>query len=42
MFSSPPLLGQHSNEIFNELLAYDDKKIDELVKQGVIGINKDE
>lgn len=42
MFTSPPLLGQHSNEIFNELLAYDDKKIDELVKQGVIEINKDE
>ena len=41
-FTSPPLLGQHSNEIFNELLAYDAKKIDELIKQGVIEINKDE
>ncbi len=38
----PPLLGQHSNEIFNELLAYDAKKINELIKQGVIEINKDE
>ena len=31
-----PLLGQHNKEILSELLGYDDEKIQELMKKGVI------
>jgi CoA:oxalate CoA-transferase len=38
-FSSPPLLGEHSKEIFEGLLNYDEKKINMLLDKGAIGIN---
>ena len=38
-FSSPPLLGEHSKEIFEKLLNYDEKKINMLLDNGAIGIN---
>ena len=38
-FSSPPLLGEHSKEIFEKLLNYDEKKINMLLDKGAIGIN---
>jgi len=31
-----PLLGQHNKEILSELMGYDDEKIQDLMKKGVI------
>ena len=41
-FSSPPLLGEHSKEIFQIALGYDDKKIENLLNDGAIGVNQNE
>lgn len=36
-FSPAPLLGQHTDEVFKELIGYDDAKLAELKQKGVIG-----
>ena len=36
-FSAAPLLGQHTNEVFESLLGYDSTKLAELKEKGVIG-----
>ena len=41
-FSSPPLIGEHSKEIFQTILGYDDKKIENLLNDGAIGVNQNE
>jgi crotonobetainyl-CoA:carnitine CoA-transferase CaiB-like acyl-CoA transferase len=41
-FSSPPLIGEHSKEIFQTILGYDDTKIENLLNDGAIGVNQNE
>jgi len=36
-FSAAPLLGQHTDVVFKELLNYDDERLNDLRQQGVIG-----
>ena len=36
-----PLLGQHNIEVLKELLGYDDGKIQDLMKKGVISYSDD-
>jgi len=35
-FDSPPLLGQHNQEVFGELLGLDPKRMEELQQEGAI------
>ena len=36
-YGSPPLLGEHTEEVLKDLLGYDDKKIERLLKKHVLG-----
>ena len=36
-FSAAPLLGQHTDDVFKELLGYDDQALEQLRSKGVIG-----
>ncbi len=36
-FTAAPLLGEHTDEVFKELLGYDDEKLAQLKQSGVIG-----
>jgi len=35
-----PLLGEHNEELLKELMGFDDEKIDELMKKGIISYSK--
>jgi len=36
-FTAAPLLGEHTDEVFKDLLGYDEKKLSDLKSKGVIG-----